>query len=88
MNFDSLWQFPGIAWRNEDNGSLGWSGFGSGWSGFGNGCNESTSGDAKNGVPRCEAKANAWNCCWCPEKTKNNIQNYLINFFLKSTIHW
>lgn len=75
-----LWQLPGIACLNEDNGSLGWSGFGNGCNGFGRGCSGSTNGEAKNGPPRCEAKAKAWNCCCCPRR-----DNTAIN---REPVHW
>lgn len=68
-----LWQLPGIACLKEDNGSLGWSGFGNGCNGFGRGCNGSTRGEAKNGPPRCEANAKAWNCCCCPKRDSTAI---------------
>ena len=75
-----LWQLPGIACLKEDNGSRGCSGFGSGWRGFGKGCKGSTSGEAKNGPPLCDANANAWNCCCCPKR-----DNTAIN---RAPVHW
>lgn len=81
-----LWQLPGIACLNEDNGSLGWSGFGNGCNGFGRGCSGSTKGEAKNGPPRCEAKAKAWNCCCCPKRDNTAINREPVHWTLSTVL--